>query len=201
MRHVFGMGLSNLSGMVAMLKPWPSAHARSWALPSCTIFRCIGSSDDVALPFHLHPQREVARRFPTAVPAGFRRTREGAHLQWDLGPISASNCNSGSCVRCLTCQGGRNVAGAQQASREISASRSDSTDVDAVVAIVRHLSKANSLTEIMETVTYARDAARRRCVTFVLREGDLCYYAEEDAISPLWKGKRFPMAACISDGA
>ena len=35
-------------------------------------------------------------------------------------------------------------------------------------------------------------------VTFVLRDGDRCYYAEEDAISPLWKGKRFPMDACIS---
>jgi signal transduction histidine kinase len=35
-------------------------------------------------------------------------------------------------------------------------------------------------------------------VTFVLRDGDLCYYAEEDAVSPLWKGRRFPMSACIS---
>jgi GAF domain-containing protein len=35
-------------------------------------------------------------------------------------------------------------------------------------------------------------------VTFVLRDGDRCYYAEEDAISPLWKGKRFPMGASIS---
>src|SRR6476620_286574 len=76
---------------------------------------------------------------------------------------------------------------------------SGSTEVEAVVAIVRHLSKAHSLSEIRETVTYA---ARRLLaadgVTFVLREGDRCYYAEEDAISPLWKGKRFPMAACIS---
>jgi two-component sensor histidine kinase len=34
--------------------------------------------------------------------------------------------------------------------------------------------------------------------TFVLRDGDHCYYAEEDALSPLWKGRRFPMSACIS---
>jgi signal transduction histidine kinase len=33
--------------------------------------------------------------------------------------------------------------------------------------------------------------------TFVLREGDLCYYADEDAISPLWKGQRFPKDICI----
>ena len=37
--------------------------------------------------------------------------------------------------------------------------------------------------------------------TFVLRDNDKCFYAEEDAISPLWKGQRFPMSACISGWA
>lgn len=35
-------------------------------------------------------------------------------------------------------------------------------------------------------------------VTFVLREGDKVFYAEEDAIGSLWKGQRFPIDACIS---
>ena len=35
-------------------------------------------------------------------------------------------------------------------------------------------------------------------LTVVLREGDLCHYIEEDAIGPLWKGRRFPLEACIS---
>ena len=30
---------------------------------------------------------------------------------------------------------------------------------------------------------------------------DLGHYADEDAIGPLWKGKRFPMTACISGWA
>ena len=30
-------------------------------------------------------------------------------------------------------------------------------------------------------------------VSFVLREGNHCYYADEDAIAPLWKGRRFPI--------
>lgn len=34
--------------------------------------------------------------------------------------------------------------------------------------------------------------------TFVLRDGDSCYYRDEDAISPLWKGQRFPMSLCVS---
>ena len=44
----------------------------------------------------------------------------------------------------------------------------------------------------------ARTAFGSDGVTFVLRDGDLCHYIEEDAISPLWKGQRFPMSACIS---
>lgn len=50
--------------------------------------------------------------------------------------------------------------------------------------------------------TIVRRAARELTgadgATFVLREGTNCYYADEDAISPLWKGRRFPMSQCIS---
>ena len=50
-----------------------------------------------------------------------------------------------------------------------------------------------------------RSAARRISgadgVTFVLREGDQCRYLDEDAIGPLWKGRSFPMSACISGWA
>src|SRR5262249_270546 len=30
---------------------------------------------------------------------------------------------------------------------------------------------------------------------------DSCFYADEDAISPLWKGQRFPLSACVSGWA
>ena len=64
------------------------------------------------------------------------------------------------------------------------------------------LSKAESRAAIIETV---RDTARgifgSDGVTFVLREGDWCHYVEEDAVSPLWKGQRFKMSACISGWA
>ncbi|MGC4109476.1 MAG: GAF domain-containing protein [Nocardioides sp.] len=48
----------------------------------------------------------------------------------------------------------------------------------------------------------ARTAARRVAgsegATFVLRDGDRCFYADEDTIAPLWKGQRFPINECIS---
>jgi hypothetical protein len=60
-----------------------------------------------------------------------------------------------------------------------------------------------SLTRSVETIqAIVRHTARRLtgavAATFVLRDGDLCHYADEDAIEPLWKGQRFPMSACIS---
>jgi two-component system CheB/CheR fusion protein len=60
-----------------------------------------------------------------------------------------------------------------------------------------------SLARDLETVTAitcaaARDLTGADGVTFGLREAGGCYYAEEDAIAPLWKGKRFPLETCIS---
>jgi GAF domain-containing protein len=64
------------------------------------------------------------------------------------------------------------------------------------------LEMARTLDEVGEAV---RVEARRRTgaqgATFVLREDDRCFYADEDAIAPLWKGQRFPITACISGWA
>lgn len=77
--------------------------------------------------------------------------------------------------------------------------KADTADIDGLVAIIRRLSIAHSLEEVMEVVTHStRSLLGADGITFVLREGEFCHYAAEDAISPLWKGKRFPMTACIS---
>jgi GAF domain-containing protein len=44
----------------------------------------------------------------------------------------------------------------------------------------------------------ARELCGADGVSFILREGDLCRYVEDDAVSPLWKGQDFAMHACIS---
>lgn len=44
----------------------------------------------------------------------------------------------------------------------------------------------------------AREITGADGTTFVMRDGEHCYYAAEDAISPLWKGQRFHMRMCIS---
>jgi signal transduction histidine kinase len=70
---------------------------------------------------------------------------------------------------------------------------------DHLISVIQELSLARDLDGIMNIV---RRAARRLTgadgAAFVLRDGPHCYYAEEDAIAPLWKGRRFPLEACIS---
>jgi GAF domain-containing protein len=66
-------------------------------------------------------------------------------------------------------------------------------------------SALDTATSIMQVGEVIRAGARRIAdadgATFVLRDGELCFYADEDAIGPLWKGQRFPMAECISGWA
>ncbi|MEJ3750786.1 GAF domain-containing protein [Actinomycetes bacterium KLBMP 9797] len=49
--------------------------------------------------------------------------------------------------------------------------------------------------------TSARAAVQAQGATVVELDGDQCYYADEDAMSPLWKGERFPLTSCISGWA
>ena len=71
-----------------------------------------------------------------------------------------------------------------------------------LVAAVQELSLARHLDAVMAIVRRAaRELTGADGATFVLRDGDKCFYADEDAIEPLWKGQRFPMSACISGWA
>ncbi|MBI4782935.1 MAG: GAF domain-containing protein [Oscillatoriophycideae cyanobacterium NC_groundwater_1537_Pr4_S-0.65um_50_18] len=68
-----------------------------------------------------------------------------------------------------------------------------------LIQVIQQLTAARDLDAIMAAVrTGARQLTGADGATFVLRDGELCHYADEDAISPLWKGGRFPMSACIS---
>jgi len=79
--------------------------------------------------------------------------------------------------------------------------RSDSAAMS-LVRTVQELSLARDLPTIQAIVrAAARTLTHADGASFVLRENGMCYYADENAIAPLWKGKRFPMDACISGWA
>jgi putative two-component system response regulator len=75
----------------------------------------------------------------------------------------------------------------------------DATSVSDIEDLTLRLSLARGVDEIMTIVRSGiRPIIGAEGITFVLRDGDKCFYADEDAISPLWKGQRFPMESCIS---
>src|SRR5262249_8096012 len=75
-------------------------------------------------------------------------------------------------------------------------------EVAELVGAVQRPSLGRALPTVQEIVRHsARRLAEADGATFVLRDGDRCHYADEDAIAPLWKGQRFPMEACISGWA
>lgn len=72
-------------------------------------------------------------------------------------------------------------------------------DTRVLLEVVRELAHLRELEDIIARVRRAaRQLSGADGVTFVLREGDLVHYADEEAIAPLWKGRRFPVDACIS---
>jgi len=68
-----------------------------------------------------------------------------------------------------------------------------------LVQAVQELSLARNIESVMLVVrSAAREIAGADGASFILRDGDKCFYADEDAVGPLWKGQRFPMSACVS---
>lgn len=74
--------------------------------------------------------------------------------------------------------------------------------MERLVDAVSSLASARTLMEIAEIVrSAARELSAADGATFVLRESGSCHYLDEDAIEPLWRGRRFPLETCISGWA
>lgn len=74
--------------------------------------------------------------------------------------------------------------------------------MEKLVDTVQELSHARDLETVARIVRVAaRELTDADGATFVLREEDKCYYMDENALEPLWKGSRFPMSICISGWA
>lgn len=70
-----------------------------------------------------------------------------------------------------------------------------------LVAAVQELSMARDLSTIMNIVRRAaRELTGADGATFVLREGDLCHYVEENAIAPCERAADFPCTPASAAG-
>lgn len=86
------------------------------------------------------------------------------------------------------------------------APRYDVTEPDnGLMTLIETIEALSATRTIAEVADVVRKATRRISgadgVAFVLRDNEQCWYFDEDAIGPLWKGKRFPLTACISGWA
>lgn len=69
----------------------------------------------------------------------------------------------------------------------------------ALTRAVERLSRATTYDEAVECLrTSSREVAGADGVTIVRREGNETVYVAEDAISPAWVGKRFPINECLA---
>lgn len=68
-----------------------------------------------------------------------------------------------------------------------------------IAAAVEQLAAArttNSVVAVLRSCT--RDLIGADGVAVILKQGDECHYIAEDAISPLWQGRHFPVSECLS---
>ena len=71
--------------------------------------------------------------------------------------------------------------------------------MDHLTQTIGELASASTLEGVARAVRlHARALVKADGVSLVIREDQNCFYLDEDAIAPLWKGSRFPLSACIS---
>lgn len=89
--------------------------------------------------------------------------------------------------------------------RELNATESIGDADSGLTTLIEMIESLSTTRTINEVADVVRSAARRILdadgVSFVMRDQDQCLYVDEDAIGPLWKGKRFPMDQCVAGRA
>jgi len=126
-----------------------------------------------------------------------RYVRKDGRVIWGAITVAANFDKNGNFLYNLSIL--EDVSRRKQAEQEI---KTLNERLQLLVEAIQELSQSASMDNIMATVrTCARKLVNADGSTFILRDGDHCYYADEDTISPLWKGQRFPLTRCISGWA
>ena len=85
------------------------------------------------------------------------------------------------------------------------ARRQAETGADRIRLLAEAVERIAAVHDLPSLMAVVRPAVRRLTgadgATLVLNDNGYCFYADEDAIGPLWKGQRFPLESCISGWA
>jgi signal transduction histidine kinase len=72
------------------------------------------------------------------------------------------------------------------------------TRLEKLIEIIKDLTLAQTIEQSQQIIAAsARDLMHSDGASFVFLENEGCFYAEENAMAPLWKGKWFPLNDCI----
>ncbi|MDX9707432.1 MAG: PAS domain S-box protein [Azospira sp.] len=112
-------------------------------------------------------------------------------LRWEVRPWHAHDGTVGGIV-----------VFSEDITRLVDANRTIRTGAERVkllAEVVERIASVHDLPSLMEVVRPAvRLLTGADGATLVLNDNGYCFYADEDAIGPLWKGQRFPLESCIS---
>jgi len=87
--------------------------------------------------------------------------------------------------------------GAEYASEKLNSERAA-----LLVEAIENLASAGGIDEVVASLrTMTRRLIGADGIAVILREDEQCWYVEEDAMGPLWKGQKFPLTSCISGWA
>ena len=77
-----------------------------------------------------------------------------------------------------------------------------STKAETLTALAEAIDAITVAPAVQDIQRFVHSAARRLTeadgATLIVREDGYCHYVGEDAIAPLWKGRRFPIDECVS---
>lgn len=97
----------------------------------------------------------------------------------------------------------KSVADASRTKRkEVSAGKLRNERATLLLEAIEKLAGAGDIDDVVASLrTMARRLMGADGIAVILREGEQCWYVEEDAMGPLWKGHKFPLTSCISGWA
>ncbi len=71
--------------------------------------------------------------------------------------------------------------------------------IQGLAAAVTALARCQTVDAVQQVVLQAaRQLTTCDGASFALRDGDFCFYVDEDAVAPLWKGQRVPLDRCMA---
>jgi diguanylate cyclase (GGDEF)-like protein len=73
------------------------------------------------------------------------------------------------------------------------------SDFDSFLNVISNVSRVDNFPELQTLLKKAaKQLTASDATSLILRQGEKCFYLDEESAKPLWKGMSFPLSSCIS---